>query len=336
MFLLKQVYSFTEDAVVGYLTTPFLEKILSIEPFAEPVTLEERAVLVNVLNRQYGIKLDQTTMVFQRLLGGYVNDTFKVDFNHRSVVLRRLKPNKYTFADNQTFQYLKSLKGNPLFPEFLFFDEALGISAFAYVPGRHIRADEIDCELLETIAVTLKKLHSMDIADFVKHRPFNPIAFVDKKVSHYKLKEKGIIKEISMIHQHLFGQLAGITPRQALCHNDFFLNNALYNQATKQLIFVDLDNLAIGNPLFDLGSLISWNDLDKQQAKVLLEAYGIPELSEAYNEVYLFKDVADLHEYYIHLRYDGIFNKMMALKYSERLLNKYQFLFTPNKVSTFS
>jgi thiamine kinase-like enzyme len=47
--------------------------------------------------------------------------------------------------------------------------------------------------------------------------------------------------------------------------------NALYNG--KQLWLVDWEGAAMGDPVFDIASLINWFVLDSQQEATLLEAY---------------------------------------------------------------
>ncbi|MCY4046361.1 MAG: hypothetical protein OXE99_14955 [Cellvibrionales bacterium] len=86
---------------------------------------------------------------------------------------------------------------------------------------------------------------------------------------------------------------------------------------------IDLDSVGLGYSYWDIGSLISWSDLDVHEINALLEGYGVSDASDAYKEIMLFKDIADLFEYYVNLKHDKLFNQLMTVKYANRLITRY-------------
>jgi len=148
-------------------------------------------------------------------------------------------------------------------------------------------------EFVEALALTLHKLHSIDVKNFGLHVPSN--AFKET-ASEIKVAAQ-ILLSFSMaplVFQKIYTALSKISRRPvkgntlALLHGDCGPDNVIYSNGTVYLI--DLESAQIGDPAYDLGYAYH---------AIKLGAPSDPWLAEHFIESYekLHGEIADLETY---------------------------------------
>jgi len=117
------------------------------------------------------------------------------------------------------------------------------------------------------VAKALKKLHRAKISTGVSFDLFNRLRYYKSKCVDYvdTLYERKVISSVEkFIYQDPF----------VLCHNDVVNGNLLFRK--RQVFLIDFEYAADNNPLFDLASFISENDIvdDKSRRYFLRQYYG--------------------------------------------------------------
>lgn len=318
------VFSLTEDAVFGYLSyVEFNKKLQSLAPKEENSSIKDLTLIYSVLKRNLDEEINIDEIQFTPLLGGFMNSAWKVAFNNKKFILRI--PTSFGVYENQhrIYDFLKDNPGIEQFPKILFFDRETKSTAYEFLEGRHLSLIDLkDDTHLKNLAYSIKAMHQIPLEGKLRlHSIYNAFDLIDKYKSF--AFESDIHEDIKRIYDLLKERYLQINRAPVLCHNDLYLNNVLFNDTANKFYFIDIDTMMPGNPLYDLASVISYNDLDMQESDTFLKAYGIEMPSKEYEEVKLLKDVNDLYLYFYSICYSDYFNQCMVVKYRNRLLKRY-------------
>ncbi len=197
------------------------------------------------------------------LEGGISNDNYL--FND-SYVLRVPKPNpedavSYSHEKNN-YKLIEPLK---ISEKLLYLDEEHGFKITKYIHNTRFY-EVINEEVMNSVAKMLKKLHTSNIKVPYGYKMFARLnsykSKIDEKYYLNPVYEDKIIKEVQKIF-----------PKEELtfCHNDLVRGNLLFRFNTSFII--DWENGAMNNPLFDLASFISENNLTGSQEEYFLKRY---------------------------------------------------------------
>ena len=119
---------------------------------------------------------------------------------------------------------------------------------------------------MNNVAKMLKKLHTSDIKVPYGYQMFKRLEnykeTIDKKYYISDIYEDSVIKNVQKIF-----------PKEKLtfCHNDLVKGNLLFRFNTSFII--DWETAGMNNPLFDLASFVSENNLTASQEEYFLKKY---------------------------------------------------------------
>ena len=327
IFTSIQLQALTTDAYLGYLTTPRIQsKINPLVNEKTPISEEMKGFITHTLKQAGLIERDNESLAIAFLPQGQTNDVWRITTSTSDFILRKIRPHKFKVFNADRAEFLKQLTydnpEHPL-PRLYYYDAERGVSVLDYAQGQEIPFEQLTSQKLHQLGRLLKAFHVTPIDHYPSTTLFDPITVIEKKNSHYGITESQVDSQIVRIHQLLKAAYRALPARIALCHNDMLWSNILYDDQSDTLSLIDLDSVGLGHPYWDLGALLSWSDLDDNEATHLLTGYGIDKSSVEYQEVLLLKDICDLFEYYVNLKYTGLFNQLMVIKYANRLINKY-------------
>src|SRR5574344_605152 len=200
------------------------------------------------------------------------------------------------------------------------FDESDGIKISKFCHNTRKYVNTPTNEQILYVAKKLRKLHSSKIA-----LPFGYMMFF--KLDIYKKSvdptlyikdsyESKVIKEVRKIFAK--------TP-MTICHNDLVKDNLLFK--FNGLTIIDWEYASMNNPLFDLASFVSENNLNNEQEEFFLKKYfGYKYNSIKKKRVELFMRFQDILFYYWALllknkRGDEIYSKIAEEKLNRIISN---------------
>lgn len=174
----------------------------------------------------------------------------------------------------------------------LSFDENTGVKISKFCHNTRKYVETPTNEQILYVAKKLKKLHSSNVT-----LPFGYMMFfkldVYKKIVDPSLYvnqnyETKITKEVRKIFAK--------TP-MTICHNDLVKHNLLFK--FNGVVFIDWEYAAMNNPLFDLASFVSENNLNDTQEEFFLKKYfGCKYNTIKKKRVELFMKFQDILFYY--------------------------------------
>ncbi len=181
-------------------------------------------------------------------------------------VLRVPKDNKekatnYTNEKNN-YKVIEPLK---ISEKLLYLDDENGFKITKYIHNAHTYS-VINEEVMNNVAKMLRKLHNSNIKVPYGYQMF-------KRLENYKevIDPKYYISDV--YEQSVIKNVQKIFPKEPLtfCHNDLVKGNLLFRFNTSFII--DWETSGMNNPLFDLASFISENNLTASQEEYFLKKY---------------------------------------------------------------
>ena len=151
-----------------------------------------------------------------------------------------------------------------------------GVMVTEFVEGRELKIpDAKSSEIIELFARVLKTLHSADVQPITGIPLFSPFQLVED----YARKSIELAAPMSLDLNEALACCAKLKrqfpqPPSALCHNDLFPTNWLFDG--KRLWLLDWEYAGIGSPKFDLGNLAANFRFDPAMEEHLLLSYGTP------------------------------------------------------------
>lgn len=225
---------------------------------------------------------------------GITNSNFL--FND-AYVLRIPKENMEPLLDHncekEVYKVIEPLK---ISEKLLFLDSTSGIKVSKFIHNTHFY-NVISSEEIGYVAKNLKKLHNSNLKVPFGYKMFNRLEEYKKLIpAKYYVNEdyeKRVIKEVSKIFSK---------DEVCLCHNDLVRGNLLFR--FNSCFFIDWQMASMNNPLFDLASFISENNLNQEQEILFLKKYyGYKYNTLKKKRVDTFVNFEDLLFYYWAMQY---------------------------------
>jgi thiamine kinase-like enzyme len=208
----------------------------------------------------------------EKIMNGLSNDNYLVTtkYNERLIVRIANEANKSLFNRKQEYQITKLIAPYKIDVPVIYFDEESGNKVTLYQKGFY-HIDTYSESDVVNVAKIIKKLHSI---------PVNLTYEFDPLTKLYDYLNK-IDKNIFANYDELISKFNKIKDlnKKVLCHNDIVKGNLLFKGDLVNLI--DYEFAALNNPLFDLASFISENNIEDERLKLtFLRAY----YSEKFND----------------------------------------------------
>jgi len=247
---------------------------------------------------------------------GITNSSYLIN---DAYVLRIPKKNKEKFIsyknEKNNYKVIEPLK---LSEKVLYLDEVNGFKLTKFIHNTHFYS-EINEEVMNMVSKMLKKLHGSGIKVPYGYMMFNRLTSYKKNIDEkYYISEdyeKKVIKDVQKIF-----------PKEELtfCHNDLVGGNLLFRYNSSFII--DWENASMNNPLFDLASFISENNLTSNQEDYFLKRYfGYKFNSLKRKRVDIFVSFLDILFYYRALNYFFLRNEKIYLDIAKEKLERINF-----------
>ncbi len=201
-----------------------------------------------------------------RLSNGPTNASYLLEKSGQRFVLRLDKPEARKLGldrvnENQVCEALAEA-GLALSP--IHFDPVAGVYLRRFIPGRSWTASDLAVAAnRERLAGLLRRLHRVEPVG----KDFDPLAAARRYAAQSgDERARTILREA----ESLAAELASEPCARVICHNDLVCENVLEGQ---QLMLIDWEYAAIGDPFFDLAVVVRHHDLDEPAAMNFLAAY---------------------------------------------------------------
>jgi len=257
----------------------------------EPYTLAEQALKnIPIWNRQ-------DVSIIRELNSGVSSQSWLVRYNKELFVLRVDRPDvngiKPDRVNEMRVRNYIATAGHA--EHMVYFDVDAGILVTTYIEGKEWTLEDLQVkENLGTLAKRLKNLHS--------HHPEVKQINLVEDIEHYETllnttESFGWCKEATLL-------LINMQDRPiSLCHGDVLPQNLIENE---QLWFIDWEYAGLGDPLFDLATLVQHHELSKELCNHFLVQY--------FDRI----TTATLKDF---MNYRKVYDYMLALWYSVVLKN---------------
>lgn len=204
--------------------------------------------------------------ILHKLAGGPTSDSWLVSLGASTAVLRIDKPLVRVLGLDRVAELgvLEQVARAGFGPAVIWADPANGMLITEYIAGNHWTiTDAGRPENIERLAVRLRELHSTSIN--------GPALGIAEAAGRYA--SVAGTEQASELHKQvitLLQLLGGESTDGCFCHNDLGHQNIV---DTGDIMFVDWEYAASGNPIFDLVGVVRQNRFSQAQAKQLQCAY---------------------------------------------------------------
>jgi aminoglycoside phosphotransferase (APT) family kinase protein len=261
-------------------------QVMSSHTDSAPVRKGEElnlTALEGYLKTRLGSEGDSSTIEIRQFPGGHSNLTYLICYGSQELVLRRppVGPVAPTAHDMPREYKLLSVI-HPRFPlapkpvllcedpqvigvPFYLMERRRGVIIRSSVPPEIGEDLRLRRQLSESVVDTLVMLHAVEIQDSGIANLGKPAGFVNRQVRgwarRWERSKTGELPEMEQIIQWLGTRLpaddgAGAT----IVHNDFKLDNVMLHeqQPTRVVAVLDWEMCTVGDPLIDVGLLLSY------------------------------------------------------------------------------
>ena len=201
-----------------------------------------------------------------QLSDGPTNASYLLEQSGEYYVLRLDKPDAVKLGLNRSNEkrICKLVANAGLAPEPLFFDAGRGVYLRRFLAGRSWAVSDLASrENLDRLARLVAKLHGLPPLG----SGFEPLAAARRYAAQLGGDEpRSILRKAEKSVREIE---AGST-ETVLCHNDLVCQNVLEGS---NLMLIDWEYAAIGDPFFDLAVVVRHHRLDKKSARYFLDAY---------------------------------------------------------------
>ncbi len=212
-------------------------------------SLSEIRNIYHVITGQKAVKIDP-------LKAGFSNYSYLLNNRH---VLRIKKPLKDAHYDaSQEGFAIKSIASLNISETVLFFDEKDGTKLSLFLARTKKISDGPTDKQLSLVAKTLRKLHRTKIVSGKQFDVFARLRYYKSKCVDFvdTVYERKVIASVERFY-HL--------EPFVLCHNDVVNGNLLFR--SNKLFLIDFEYASDNNPLFDLASFLSENDIEDEKVR---------------------------------------------------------------------
>ena len=222
-----------------------------------------------------GVRTGVAPLHIERLLGGSVNDSWRVDTAQGRFVLRVDGPAwRRPGVDREREQHLHEAAARAgLAPRLLLRADPDGVQVCEYFEGRRWgEADFIQPQQLRRLGERLAQLHALDVPPGIL--PFDPVACAREYLQAMSAKAiasthaEEVVAEIDAAAR----QVADGTTRLSIVHGDLAQANLLDGA---QLWLLDWEYAQRADPLYDVACALAYYPQAQPQAAQLLAAAGL-------------------------------------------------------------
>jgi len=213
-----------------------------------------------------GIDVFADATIVGELAGGPASDSYLIERDAEKFVLRidTFITAALGLDRAAEIEVLAFVSQKDLGPRLEFVDLEQGIVVTRYVEGRvWTESDLHDADRIRKLAALLRCLH-------LPARTGQPINLQFKVDNYARIIGTSDGRELAKDTRQLLLVLEDPSVPQCLCHNDLICANIIEEQ---ELILIDWEYAAIGDPVFDLATLAEHHQFDQDQVDVLLSAY---------------------------------------------------------------
>lgn len=202
---------------------------------------------------------------------GLTNQNFLLHMNSGDYVLRipREDSTHIVHRHHETLA-IDALKGSGIDCDIIYYDEVSGYKVTRYLPDAQTYQECQDPLKIERVATLMKRFHGLH-----KHvdESFDPIA----RYHQYRNQVQHPLYDLTS-YESILEQVAQLHNESILCHNDWVDGNILFTQDATYLI--DYEYAANNDPLFDVMSFLSENQITDPQLRERFYAVYFDELDE--------------------------------------------------------
>lgn len=221
---------------------------------------------------------------------GYNNANFLIN---DSYVLRLTKPFGDPTINYRTEKEVYNLINSINISEkIVYLNEEDGTKITRFVHGTRKYINTPTNEQIIFVAKKLKKLHNSGLKVSLNYSMFDKLITYKNNVNKSDFLDKKYEEKILKETKKIFDKNPLV-----LCHNDLVKDNLLFK--FNDVVFIDWEYASMNNPLFDLASFISENNLSDKQSELFLSKYfGAKYNSLKKKRIELFEQFQDILFYY--------------------------------------
>ena len=212
------------------------------------------------------IELLRGADILEKLAGGPASDSWLMTAGKEQFVARLDKPLARLLALDRRaeLEVLHTVSAAGIGPQVIWADPERGVLVTSYIPGKAWKPGDVhDPVRLGRLALTLRQLHSLP--------PRGPV-FAPGKIALAYAREAGTDSASRIAEQatKLAEKLLSETRRPALCHNDLVHSNIIGGETVR---LIDWEYSAVGDPYFDLATVVRHHQLNAGRVEIFLSAY---------------------------------------------------------------
>ena len=230
-----------------------------VETLSQPVRLRLEQALAQWRHWQHGPVAAPTVSAV--LEGGRSNTSVKISCGQTSWVVRLdgINPTSLGISRSAEWRALNQASVHKLAPKPTYSNPQLGVLVYEFCEADPVQ-DPTTSEI-EDIAGLLRAIHALPPVKF----RLDPLTRARRYLHLAETSElsKTFLLACERLAQHL--------PTPVLCHNDLLRANRL--RCNNKLLALDWEYAAMGDPLFDLATVIEGDELDEAQASRLLSTW---------------------------------------------------------------
>ncbi len=207
----------------------------------------------------------------ESLIGGPVNETYRLFCDSGSLILRRDTPLAAVLGlDRHTeIDVLTVVADNGLGPVVIWADPDAGLLLTEYQEGHSWGEADLQKKTnLERIGKLLQRLHKVSIDT----EPVNLSRYACRYAQQLATDEAD---RIAREAGKLADKWCAENSRRVLCHNDPVAGNIIDTEENDRLTLIDWEYAGLGEPYFDLAVFIRHHVLSAADTSVFLDAYGV-------------------------------------------------------------
>ena len=220
-------------------------------------------VSINEIKNIYLVISGNKIEKIERLKAGFSNYSYLINNQN---VLRLKKPSKDRYYDaKRESLVIRNIAPLKISETVVYFNDQDGTKLSEFLPRTKKIIGQPSFLQLELVAKTLHKLHRAKLQSGVSFDLFNRLLFYKSQCLDFvdTVYERKTISAVKRFYEN---------EPFVLCHNDVVNGNLLFR--SRKVYLIDYEYAADNNPLFDLASYISENNIeDEKLRRHFLKAY---------------------------------------------------------------
>lgn len=234
---------------------------------------------------------------YEPVAGGITNPNFKVNVDSKDYFLKIPGAGTEFIDRNNCHIANKIASDSGAGPEVYYYFEDTGVEVFQWLDGyRQVTFGDVYKEdIFKKIFLNLKAFNSISDSEMPLH-----ISLIDQAWDMNRLtKDSGYIPPWNDRMEYLLKRIEEAVNyrsfQPAPCHNDFWSNNIMYNEASGDLKIIDYEYASMNDPCADLGTISTINYFTEAMDVEMIKAYNDGEFDEVlFAKMKLYKIVSDI------------------------------------------